>query len=136
MSKILMINLPFSGHVNPTLPLTAELVKRGHKVDYICSEQFRDAIETTGADFIPYSSFPVKPTGREKKRLSFQAAFDTAIGLKNIYDIYNTTILTFIICYVKYNGQIYRKSFLKITLFLRQLYKFYPKKNLFYTEIL
>lgn len=87
MSKILMINLPFSGHVNPTLPLTAELVKRGHKVDYICSEQFRDAIETTGADFIPYSSFPIKPTEREKKRLSFQAAFDTAIGLQNIYDI-------------------------------------------------
>lgn len=87
MSKILMINLPFSGHVNPTLPLTAELVKRGHKVDYICSEQFRDAIETAGADFIPYSSFPIKPTEREKKRLSFQAAFDTAIGLQNIYDI-------------------------------------------------
>ena len=78
MSKILMINLPFSGHVNPTLPLTAELVKRGHKVDYICSEQFRDAIETAGADFIPYSSFPIKPTEREKKRLSFQVAFDTA----------------------------------------------------------
>lgn len=87
MLKIMMINLPFSGHVNPTLPLTAELVKRGHKVDYICSEQFRDAIERAGADFIPYSSFPVKPTEREKKRLSFQAAFDTAIGLKNTYDI-------------------------------------------------
>lgn len=87
MSKILMINLPFSGHVNPTLPLAAELVKRGHKVDYICCEQFRDAIERTGADFIPYSSFPVKPTEREKKRLSFQAAFDTALGLENIYDL-------------------------------------------------
>lgn len=28
MLKILMINLPFSGHVNPTLPLAEELIKR------------------------------------------------------------------------------------------------------------
>lgn len=98
MSKILMINLPFSGHVNPTLPLTAELVKRGHKVDYICSEQFRDAIETTGADFIPYSSFPIKPTEREKKRLSFQVAFpantnstfdNKYMSAEQIYSYYN-----------------------------------------------
>lgn len=54
MSNILMINLPFSGHVNPTLPLAEELVNRGHKVDYICSEQFRQKIESTGADFIAY----------------------------------------------------------------------------------
>jgi|GEM_PF-6552963 len=33
--NILMINLPFAGHTNPTLPLTAELVKRGHHVTYM-----------------------------------------------------------------------------------------------------
>ncbi|MDD6038757.1 MAG: glycosyltransferase [bacterium] len=87
MSRILMINVPFSGHVNPTLPLAAGLVKRGHAVDYICSEQFRTAIEKTGADFIPYSSFPAKPTMRQNKRLSFQAAFNTAMELGNEYDL-------------------------------------------------
>lgn len=87
MTKILMINLPFSGHVNPTLPLAEELVKRGHDVDYICSEQFREKIERTGANFIPYLSFPVNPSLMQMKRLSFQAAFDTAIALKTQYDL-------------------------------------------------
>lgn len=32
--KILMVNVPFSGHVNPTLPLAKELVERGHDVSY------------------------------------------------------------------------------------------------------
>lgn len=36
--NILMINLPFAGHTNPTLPLTAELVKRGHHVTCRISE--------------------------------------------------------------------------------------------------
>ena len=29
MANILMINLPFAGHTNPTLPLTEALVKQG-----------------------------------------------------------------------------------------------------------
>ena len=87
MLRILMINLPFSGHVNPTLPLTADLVIKGHKVDYICTNQFREQIEKTGARFIPYSSFPENPTEYEKKKLCFQAAFDTAIMYKGKYDI-------------------------------------------------
>lgn len=85
--KILMINLPFSGHVNPTLPLAECLVKRGHSVDYICTEQFRQKIENTGASFIPYSSFPKDPTENEKKKLSFMAAFNTALEHKGEYDI-------------------------------------------------
>lgn len=40
--NILMINLPYSGHVNPTLPLTRELVKRGHTVQYVNAEEFRN----------------------------------------------------------------------------------------------
>ncbi|OUM64533.1 glycosyltransferase family 1 protein [Piromyces sp. E2] len=87
MAKILMINLPFSGHVNPTLPLTKTLVSRGHHIDYICSEQFKEKIENTGANFIPYDSFPLNPTEKEKKKLSFQAAFDTALSMKDTYDL-------------------------------------------------
>jgi len=88
MSKILMINLPFSGHVNPTLPLAKALKVRGNHVDYICSEQFREKIEKCGVNFIPYSTFPENPTEKEKKKLSFQALYDTAISLKESnYDI-------------------------------------------------
>ena len=85
--KILMINLPFSGHTNPTLPLTEELVKRGHSVTYINAEPFRQAIERTGAHFVPYTGFPAKPTEDEKKKLSFTAAFRTAMEMKEHFDL-------------------------------------------------
>jgi MGT family glycosyltransferase len=44
-------SLPASGHVNPTLALVEELVSRGERVDYWCTEPFRAVIERTGARF-------------------------------------------------------------------------------------
>ncbi len=58
MSDILMINVPYSGHTNPTLPLAEALVKHGYNVVYINSKEFKDKIEATGAKFIPYINFP------------------------------------------------------------------------------
>lgn len=54
MSKIIFLNSPASGHVNPTLPIVQELVKRGEQVLYYNTEDFRAPIERTGADFRPY----------------------------------------------------------------------------------
>lgn len=85
--NILMINLPFSGHTNPTLPLTEELVKRGHNVTYINAESFRKCIERTGANFVPYIDFPESPTEQEKKKCCFRSAFRTAMDLKNSFDL-------------------------------------------------
>ena len=85
--NILMINLPFAGHTNPTLPLTAELVKRGHHVTYINAEPFRKSIEESGALFVPYSDFPTNPTEKDKKKLSFPAAFRTAMNMKEQFDL-------------------------------------------------
>ena len=85
--KILMLNLPFAGHTNPTLPLTKELVQRGHDVSYINSEDFRSKIETSGAAFIPYINYPVKPGENEKKRLCFRALYDTVMNLQESYDL-------------------------------------------------
>ncbi len=85
--NILMINLPFAGHTNPTLPLTDALVKHGHSVTYINAEPFRKAIERTGAKFIPYEGFPSEPTESEKKRCSFTAAFHTAMHLQEQFDL-------------------------------------------------
>lgn len=41
MAKILMLNIPMHGHVNPTIALTKELVERGHDVTYFINEEFR-----------------------------------------------------------------------------------------------
>ncbi|GAC1393036.1 MAG: glycosyltransferase [Ktedonobacteraceae bacterium] len=51
MSKVLFFNIPAYGHTNPTLPLVAELVRRGEQVIYYSSEAFQPAIEQVGATF-------------------------------------------------------------------------------------
>ncbi|MCX4766780.1 oleandomycin glycosyltransferase [Streptomyces sp. NBC_01275] len=49
MSTIAFLNIGMHGHVNPTLPVVAELVRRGHAVSYHTSPAFRGEIEATGA---------------------------------------------------------------------------------------
>ncbi|MCG2620688.1 hypothetical protein LVY72_02045 [Arthrobacter sp. I2-34] len=50
---IAFICLPAAGHVNPTLPVVSELVRRGHRVTYATSEKYAKAVESTGAAFVP-----------------------------------------------------------------------------------
>ena len=57
MAKVLFFNLPAYGHMNPTLPLVAELVHRGEHVIYSSSEAFRPAIEQAGATFRGIDAF-------------------------------------------------------------------------------
>ena len=87
MAKILMINLPFAGHTNPTLPLAAALVRNGHQVSYVNAEEFRSKIEGTGAEFVPYADYPTSPTEQQKKTMCFRAAYDTAMNLNQNYDL-------------------------------------------------
>lgn len=87
MAAILMINVPYAGHTNPTLPLAEALVQHGHKVTYINAEEFRNKTESTGADFIPYHNYPTLPTEQQKKTKCFRAAFDTAINLEQKFDL-------------------------------------------------
>src|SRR6202011_3307709 len=54
MARLTFFNLPAHGHVNPTLPVVAELVRRGESVTYYNSQEFRNAIEQTGAEFRRY----------------------------------------------------------------------------------
>lgn len=51
MSRACMIGHSAAGHVNPTLPVIAELRRRGEGVTYFASEPFRAAIESAGAVF-------------------------------------------------------------------------------------
>ncbi len=85
--NILMVNLPYAGHTNPTLPLTEMLVQRGHNVTYINAEAFRGRIEKTGARFVPYRDFPVSLTPRQIKLACFRAAYLTAMGLDVPFDL-------------------------------------------------
>lgn len=54
MSKVLFISLPGHGHVNPTLGLVEELIKRDEQVTYYLTKDFQRKIEATGAKFIEY----------------------------------------------------------------------------------
>jgi len=57
MTRAAFLSVPAHGHVNPTLPLVGELVRRGEDVTYFSTEEFRDRIERTGARFRLYPSF-------------------------------------------------------------------------------
>jgi MGT family glycosyltransferase len=63
MLKAIYFNIPAHGHGNPSLPLLAELVQRGEQIIYVNSDEFRAAVEATGARFMAY------PTVAELKHL-------------------------------------------------------------------
>ena len=56
--------MPAPGHVNPTLPLVAELVRRGHRVSYATGPELLDAVRAAGAEpvEVPFV-LPDVPTG-------------------------------------------------------------------------
>lgn len=56
MSKALFFMVPTSGHVNPSLPLTSELVSRDEQIICYLTEGYRAKVEATGAEFRVYSS--------------------------------------------------------------------------------
>lgn len=49
MSTIAFLGIAMHGHINPTLPLVAELVRRGHSVTYHTFPAFREEIAAAGA---------------------------------------------------------------------------------------
>jgi hypothetical protein len=50
-SRAIFVFPSAAGHVNPSLPLARGLVARGWAVDFLAIEQFKEAIEDTGAVF-------------------------------------------------------------------------------------
>ncbi|PYQ25762.1 MAG: glycosyl transferase [Acidobacteria bacterium] len=54
MSRFLFAPMPFTGHVNPGLPIARELVARGHDVRWYSTPRFRRAIEDIGARYVPF----------------------------------------------------------------------------------
>jgi MGT family glycosyltransferase len=49
MANVLFLGMPSHGHIHPTLGLVSELTRRGEKVTYFASEEFKDKLEAAGA---------------------------------------------------------------------------------------
>ncbi len=54
--KILFINLPYHGHVVPTIGLVQELIKRGCEVTYLMPFGWEEKISESGASFYGYDN--------------------------------------------------------------------------------
>lgn len=54
--KILFINLPYYGHVVPTIGLVQELIKNGCQVTYMLPFDWENKIEGSGAKFLGYKN--------------------------------------------------------------------------------
>lgn len=86
VKKILMVNLPFSGHTNPTLGLAKVLVSLGHVVSYVQSPDWEEKIKNTGAEFIPYDNYPQTLSPSKKEMRSWGAAYNTVKRIGKEYD--------------------------------------------------
>jgi UDP:flavonoid glycosyltransferase YjiC (YdhE family) len=61
----LFATMPMVGHVNPLRPIARALVARGHTVRWYAGRRFRDAVESTGAEFVRMSpAIDVEPQDR------------------------------------------------------------------------
>ena len=56
--NILFVNLPYYGHVIPTVGLVQELIKAGHRVTYLLPHDWEERIAESGADFLGYENHP------------------------------------------------------------------------------
>lgn len=56
MATAWFFNIPFHGHINPTLPLVGELVARGDELTYFAGPGFEQKIEATGATYRTYAA--------------------------------------------------------------------------------
>lgn len=56
--RILFINLPYYGHVIPTIGLVQELIKAGHQVTYLMPHDWEEKLIESGADFLGYENSP------------------------------------------------------------------------------
>jgi UDP:flavonoid glycosyltransferase YjiC (YdhE family) len=84
VARFLIATQPITGHVLPALPLARELARRGHETGWYCGKKFGDAIEATGARFVPYdaaydyddSDYDAAFTGRAEVSNLGQIRFD------------------------------------------------------------
>ncbi len=86
MATLVFWGFPGHGHVNPSLPIIAELVRRGERVYYYSLEEFQPAIESTGAEFRSYGEgFPL--TARlSQMSSSAEKAYTLALTIRWVFE--------------------------------------------------
>ncbi|MCB0045194.1 MAG: hypothetical protein KDD92_07190 [Caldilineaceae bacterium] len=72
MARIWFYNIPYHGHVNPTLPLVRELAARGNEITYFAGPAFAQRIAATGAQAGEYSRADAFVTSRDNNHLIHQ----------------------------------------------------------------
>lgn len=80
MATVVFIGFPGQGHVIPSLPIIAELVRRGERVIYFETEPFQTAVEQTGAVFRAYGA--AFPLAAPQTLARFSKSTHTAIALQ------------------------------------------------------
>ena len=55
MARFLFAPVAATGHINPGLPIAAELVHRRHEVRWYTSPRFEQKIRSVGAQYVPYA---------------------------------------------------------------------------------
>lgn len=58
MSRILLVVMPFAGHVAPMRAIASELVRRGHEVRAYTGSAYAEAFESVGARHVPWREAP------------------------------------------------------------------------------
>jgi MGT family glycosyltransferase len=74
MARLWFYNIPYHGHVNPTLPLIRELVNRGDEVTYFSGPAFADRIRATGAIHRNYGNLEGFAQSRNVTHAIYQGA--------------------------------------------------------------
>lgn len=76
MSTTVFLGHPAHGHINPTLPVVAELVQRGERVIYYATDLFQAKIAATGAEYRSYG-----PHETFERKLAYGGIFGGMVGL-------------------------------------------------------
>lgn len=74
MARVHFYNIPYHGHVNPTLPLMRELVARGDEVAYFSTPGFEARIRAAGASYRGYSDLSAFDETRSETHTIHQGA--------------------------------------------------------------
>lgn len=87
MAVIFFFSIPAHGHTNPTLPVAAELVRRGHRVRYYSFPEFKEAVTAAGAEFYDCARFLPPPPPRLERKVGkdlaalIEMVADTAVAM-------------------------------------------------------
>lgn len=81
MRKIVFFCIPAYGHINPTLEVVRELVKRGNEVRYYSYDAFRERIESAGAKYISCDTYDIQMrlTQEDSQRIVTDIAFSIEV---------------------------------------------------------